>query len=448
MWKPRAMVSSKGSYSSRLHDDDSAPTLYLRSENRSARTSGHIPDLEGGSQNAMHAETLEASQTASANVQRNTSVRSVMTLPAYSPAARENERILGREGERGGIDVVVEAPETVDEEEERRDEEMESLYQIRLQRRLEVSDREERRQRRRDARERGDSNTLQALRHESHLRRAQREASGAAVMIAEHQSRSRERRVSSVSYAELGVARHDGTRIRAGSAGSDRQPLLDSAASISGNSTRPWLTSDSLSAHTRDWSASSAMSVSDFSDSELEMPPLGRSGSDFEVVTLGHGRSRNASRSATPSGPRSRASSNLAVTRLSADNADLGERRVIPSEPPAYDGSGFEEAPPYEPPVRQRAPQLPTEERERQSQQQPQPQPQGNSQPEPRRQPQQQSQSRAAEHHRSVSSTGAPLLPEISRLPSIRIAEATPIEAERSPEFPTPANERSRGRAH
>ena len=56
-------------------------------------------------------------------VDRNTSIRSVMTLPAYSSAARENERVLGREGERAGMDNVIELPETQDEEEMQRDEE-------------------------------------------------------------------------------------------------------------------------------------------------------------------------------------------------------------------------------------------------------------------------------------------------------------------------------------
>lgn len=104
------------------------PTLHLRSENRSARNSTqNILDLE----RAQAAEAGQDETVAGATVDRNTSVRSVMTLPAYSRSVRENERILAREGERDGIDVVLEAPETEMEEEERREEEMESLYQIR-----------------------------------------------------------------------------------------------------------------------------------------------------------------------------------------------------------------------------------------------------------------------------------------------------------------------------
>jgi hypothetical protein len=92
--------------------------------------------------------------TNAAGVDRNTSVRSVMTLPPYSYAPRDHERVLAREGERGGMDNVVELPENGDDEERQREEEMESLYQIRLARRVEATDREARRQARREARAR------------------------------------------------------------------------------------------------------------------------------------------------------------------------------------------------------------------------------------------------------------------------------------------------------
>ena len=51
-------------------------------------------------------------------------------------------------------------------------------------------------------------------------------------LIAEHNARtsSRDRRVSSVSYADLGLARHDGSRLRENSVDSDHRPLLESAA--------------------------------------------------------------------------------------------------------------------------------------------------------------------------------------------------------------------------
>ena len=345
----------------------------------------NLPDLE----RAGGAETTET--TAGATVDRQTSVRSVMTLPAYSRSVRENEQVLGREGERDGIDVVLEQPETAEEEEERRDDEMESLYQIRVQRRREIADREERRQERRQARERGDNVTLERLRQESRLRAEDRDLGGASAMIVEHQSRSRERRVSSVSYAELGVARHDGSRVRANSGESER-PLLDSAASIGGGTIRPWSTHDSASLHShhRDRSASSVLSLSD-NGSEMEMPPFGRAGSDYEIVTMVQSHSRNASHNHTPMGTRSRASSNNGPPRPSVDTGgDLGEAAIPSVEPPSYDSAGFEEAPPYTSPVQERAPEVRLDSLQ--------------------------------------SPSGAPVLPGIGRLPSIRIAEATPIE--------------------
>ena len=72
--------------------------------------------------------------------------------------------MLGREGERAGMDNVVELPETQDEEEMQRNGEMESLYQIRLARRAEAAEREARRQARREARARGDHIALAEIR--------------------------------------------------------------------------------------------------------------------------------------------------------------------------------------------------------------------------------------------------------------------------------------------
>lgn len=402
-WTPRGLTGSKGVYSARLQDNPSVPTLHLRSENRSARNSTHnVLDLE----RAQVQETGQNGTVAGATVDRNASVRSVMTLPAYSRSLRENERVIAREGERDGIDIVVEQPETIEEEEERREEEMESLYQIRVQRREEVAAREDRRQRRREARARGDHAELQRVGHESLLAAEQRQISGAVAMIAEHQGQTQDRRVSSVSYAELGVARHDGTRIRANSNESDR-PLLDSAASM-GGSIRPWRTQDSLNAHRRDRSASSVMSASDVSDNEMEMPPFGRAGSDYEVVTLNTAHSRNTSHTHTPVGTRSRASSNTGPVRPSIDtgSTDLGEEPIPDVEPPTYDGR-FEDAPPYTSPIRERA----------------------------------LDPSRPPHHERTYSQTGAPLLPPISRLPSIRIADATPLERQAPFEFPATVRE-------
>ena len=336
-----------------------------------------------------------------------------MTLPAYSKSVRDNERILAREGERGGIDTVVEASETAEEEENRREEEMESLYQIRVQRRREIEEREQRREARRDARRREDYTTLATMRQESIWRAQQRASSGAAAMIAEHRAASRERRVSAVAYGDLGVARHDGTRIRANSTDSDNRPLLDSAASMSESTVRPF-TGDSLSVHRRGRSGSSATSaMSDVSDNEGDLPPFGRSGSDFEVVNMNQTQSRSPSATRESVDNHSRAGS--IPGPLSIDTADVGEARIPMYQPPAYE-EGFEEAPPYTSPVDR---QIPGFQRERLQPETPRP----------------------------LSATGAPLLPEIGRLPSIRIAEATPVEPRGPvPDFPPTVNEGNEAR--
>jgi hypothetical protein len=163
------------------------------------------------------------------------------------------------------------------------------------------------------------------------------EESVSQVLIAEHQTANRERRVSSVQYGDLGVARHDGTRLRANSTESDNRPLLDSAASISGQSGRSRaLSSNTLQTHNRGPSASSI--VSSRASDEFEFPDTARSGSndtdDFEVVSLSHPRSRSVSRVTTP----------------------------IPTpsvEIPREDAPAYEDPPDYQSPVRTRAPQLP-----------------------------------------------------------------------------------------
>ena len=237
-----------------------------------------------------------------------------MTLPAYTPAAAPNERILGREGDRAGIDTVLEFPETSTEEEARREEEMESLYQIRQQRRREHAARDERRRRRREARARVVLAEVNRLRRESRLAPGQ-----AAAMIVEHQTRGRERRVSSVSYAGAGVARHDGSRLRATSEDdSDRNPLLAAAAAPGGGHRRG----------RSETSLGTTVTVEDDDDDD----------DDYEVLTLAQTRTR--------------ASSNAAS---STAGEDLGEARIPLVDPPEYvDVGGFEDAPPYESPVEQR----------------------------------------------------------------------------------------------
>ncbi|WQF87801.1 hypothetical protein CDEST_12815 [Colletotrichum destructivum] len=243
-------------------------------------------------------------------VNRNTSIRSVMTLPAYRLDPNDNEQVLGREGERGGVDVVIEYP-TEENEEDLRDQEMEALYQIRLARRQELAERDERRRERHEARERGD---LVAL---DNIRTRARNASNnsvVAVLREEHERLKNERlrAVSSVSYADLGVARHDGTRLRANSNESERMGLLSDSASIAATSIRSG--AESAANHRRGRSASSVMSI----ESDLPSPGFA---------------------------PRSRANSRPDTPRLDTHSgsspeiieADVGDAGMPIYSPPGYD---------------------------------------------------------------------------------------------------------------
>lgn len=209
-----------------------------------------------------------------ATIDRNTSVRSVMTLPAYRPNVQPDERVLGREGERGGIDMVLEFPETVDDEERAREEEMEALYQVRLARRRENEERDERRRLRREARERGDVVALREIQARARASSAASAGRSVEELRAEHErlKRERQRAVSSVSYGDLGVARHDGTRLRANSEESERTGLLGDAASFAASSRH----------HRRDRSASSVISI-DTVNSDLPSPGFTRTRGDSGV---------------------------------------------------------------------------------------------------------------------------------------------------------------------
>ena len=301
--------------------------------------------------------------TSSTDVDRRQSVRSIMTLPPYRITPLPSEQLIAREGERAGIDTVVEFPATEEEVEVQRDSEMEALYNIREARRREQSEREERRRERREARERGDLERLNVLEEESRARARARAANSAsmlaagseggsaassrtnlnailqndsAFLIAElHAQRemgTRSRRVSSVSYADLGLARHDGSRIRADSVESDNRPLLDSAASMGGSrvASRQSSPAPSIMAsrarHVRNASDVSMGTVA--SDTEALTPQTGtRTGSGSDEIDAG----------LTPSS--------------SAEAAELSEN------PPAYEDDIVVhggEAPPYESPIRDR----------------------------------------------------------------------------------------------
>ncbi|UKZ90350.1 uncharacterized protein TrAFT101_005373 [Trichoderma asperellum] len=218
---------------------------------------------------------------ANGNVDRNTSVRSVMTLPAYRQDAAQNEQVIGREGERDGIDVIVDLP-TEEEMEALRDEEMESMYQIRLARRQLIEEQQQRRVERQEARSRGDVTAL------ADIRARTRAANNSTVIddLRREMERAKENRnlsVSSVSYADVGLARHDGTRIRANSTESERIGLLSDAGNIAVSDLR-------LSQqHSRVMSESSVISMdSNFPSPALtrsaEAPSEARAGSSPELV--------------------------------------------------------------------------------------------------------------------------------------------------------------------
>ncbi|KAL8718262.1 MAG: hypothetical protein Q9225_004581 [Loekoesia sp. 1 TL-2023] len=335
-WRPKTMKY-------RMFGFDPISPLYNQNGERFSRSSSVART------NNSHdpTTTTEMSTTDSDGVNRNTSVRSIMTLPPYRPSPLPTERLIAREGERAGVDTVIEFPETAEEEEARREADMEELYQVRLARRREAEERRERRHARRAAREAGDWARVEQLRLQAQVaanaRRAEMVGSaassssslprdGAAAMLAEHHSRasSRERRISSVSYADLGLARHDGSRIRADSVESDHRPLLDSAASMGGSRQSSLFNVRSRPGqHYRNASTGSVLTT------DSDSPPIdtpytsNRSGSDPPVLT--------------PS----------ATQESSGSERDGGH----PTEdPPQYED---EEAPPYASPVRNSAPQLP-----------------------------------------------------------------------------------------
>lgn len=313
-----------------LHQDRSsyvggASTSALTDPSRRAHGYDGIPAADAGERGGRED-----------SVDRNTSVRSIMTLPAYSADARPSEQIMGREGDRAGIDTVVEYPENNDEEEARREEEMNSLYQIRQARREQQaarqSDRaarEELRRLRREARSRGDEVALRDLRRQTRQLRAESSAISSTPgrvnpddMIAEHQSRERGRRISSVAYASLGVARHDGSRMRSDSASSDNRPLLDSAAAMGSCGPSPGGRPHSNSRSTYATSSlARAHPVTPHSDGDYNYTDSEQD-SDFDMM-----HTPNRSRSHSHSNSNSRANSprpiSIPHSRLRVDSTSL-----------------------------------------------------------------------------------------------------------------------------
>ena len=231
-----------------------------RTAERGEQTIGLNPDGESqlqalnSSSRRLVGRNGPANPTAS--VDRNTSVRSVLTLPAYRATAGNNEQVLGQEGDRDGVDIIVDMP-TAEEEEALREDEMEAIYQVRRARRQEIAEREELRRQRRDARQRGDRAALPDARTRSGQPAGRENVEDLRREVSRIQEQ-RQRSVSSVSYGDLGVARHDGTRIRANSNESERMGLLSDAASMADTAASDAYPS---STHRRDRSTSSLLSM-------------------------------------------------------------------------------------------------------------------------------------------------------------------------------------------
>lgn len=217
-----------------------------------------------------------AASSAASAIDRNTSVRSIATLPEYAFYPKSTEQVLGRAGERDGIDTVVKFPDIAEAaEEERREDEMEALYQVRLARRNEIAAREERRRLRREARDRGDQSALAELRTRG---RAESNTNLDALRAEHSRLRERERAVSQVSYEGLGVAHLDGSRVRANSEESER-PLLGDAGDMGGGGAGGRASMGSFSTFDNTTRYSER-----YSEDDPSRPPM------YDEISLGAGR--------------------------------------------------------------------------------------------------------------------------------------------------------------
>lgn len=190
----------------------------------------------------------------------------------------------------------------------------------------------------------------------------------AAVLLAEHQSRGRESRVASVSYADIGHVRHDGSRARANSNESERGGLLEGAATMGEARAHHRVASGSSSffsvftrAHGRNRSTSSLSISTTTSDVDhaphLRSPPVAhgdhRRSSSGQINLPGHELSRmnnDATPTATP-----RSSQEASHNNASNDIADYHIPPPIggpsfTSQPPNYDPH-WAEAPAYQSPI-------------------------------------------------------------------------------------------------
>lgn len=271
------------------------------------------PGLGNTDNSYQGSEQMRSSPQATAAVDRHASVRSVMTLPAYRPKANDGEEVLGVEGERDGIDVVVEMP-TAEQDEVMRDQEMDALFQIRQARRRQLEERDAMQARREEARAANDAVAMRALRNQAREARVQHTEEIEALRgMQENAKETRQRAISAVSYAGIGEVRHDGSRARANSGESERAGLLSDAASIAMSSQA------SISLSTRRLSSQGR----NRSGSELSIDPSRSRPVSPGFPTAG---SSASFRSITPiPTPRrsSRAGSNPMI--VDAAEADLGE---------------------------------------------------------------------------------------------------------------------------
>ena len=404
--------------------------------------------------------------TNSETVNRNRgSIRSIMTLPVYRPSPNADERLIAREGERAGVDTVIEFPESIDEEEARREADMEALYQIRETRRREIAERAERRRQRQEAREARDWARLEQLRLEEQQARARANSAGSSsthlptsssggpadsstnvsssTLIAEHHARaaSRDRRVSSVSYADLGFARHDGTRIRADSVDSDHRPLLDSAAGMGAGGTAHANRSANSSRRGSLWNSNPAVPVlpSQYTTGIGGSGDSAHNGSETDLSRAHFTPDTSADRSGsidsslnintirTPSGGSSGSDADRPSQFPPAHPTRPAPPPLSPGEqPPRYEDASSggeddpdEEAPPYSSPTRRKALPGPSLDSSAQGS--------GGS-------PTQPSLERDGQSPRSSPRAAQPAqLETLHVVPSIQITDSTPISA-RSPD--------------
>ncbi|TGZ81875.1 hypothetical protein EX30DRAFT_358609 [Ascodesmis nigricans] len=273
-------------------------------------TTGHtpLPTVQIPTTAAQRASSRRNRAAGAVGVDRNSSIRSIMTLPEYRPLpAPDRERTIGRAGERAGIDVVIEFPETEEEEEGRREEHMETMYQIRRARARE----------RELAREEADE-----------ARRTEATNSTASLMAALQSVTEREARLSQVSYADIGIQRPDGSRVRP-SMDSDR-PLLANAANMGmgGNA----------NAHGR--------SLSNLSYAEsIEAPERRRSD---EIFNMGSARASMDHRNSNASSLHPSTAAGASIRQVHNDSG-------LPPAPD-YEGADWGPPPEYTSPIETRTP--------------------------------------------------------------------------------------------